>query len=124
MMKKDKNEVNALKQALENRRGPGLPSNFSFMMMEKVRLEAEKKRKRIRNIVWISLGSASVFIFAMLGYVLYAIDFNLAEYMPEVNLVRPPGEIMDFYYYIGFLVIVLLGLDYWMRNKRRKYLDE
>jgi len=124
MTEKDKNGNNALKQALENRRGPGLPSNFSFRMMEKVHLEAEKKRKRIRNIAWISLAAACVFILTMLGGFLYITDFNLAEYMPKLNITSPRGDIMDFYYYIGFLVLVLLGLDYWFRTKRRKYLDE
>lgn len=124
MMEKDKNGSNALKQALGNRRGQGLPSNFSFRMMEKVRLEAEKKRKRQRNFSWLLLGGACVFILGLLGLFLYYIKFDIKEYLPQLTFNRPAGEIMDFYYYIGFLVILLLGLDFWLRNKRRKYLDE
>lgn len=40
---------NALKQALRKRQPGNLPSNFNYRMMEQVRLEAEKQRKRERT---------------------------------------------------------------------------
>lgn len=124
MKEKDKSGNNVLRQALENRRGQGLPSNFSFRMMEKVRIEAEKKRKRQRNIVWLSLAGGCVFILGLLGFVLYNMQFDLMEYLPKLNINRPSGEITDFYSYIAVLVVILLALDYWLRSRRKKYLDE
>ena len=46
----DVNGNNTIKKALERRQTTGLPSNFSFRMMEQVRAEAlkmERRRKRI-----------------------------------------------------------------------------
>ena len=53
----DVNGNNTIKKALERRQTTGLPSNFSFRMMEQVRAEAlkmERRRKRILSLIHIS----------------------------------------------------------------------
>lgn len=116
---------NALKKALEKREIGGLPSNFSYRMMEKVRLEAEKKRRKQKVMIWASLISASLAILGLLVYVLFFyLEFNIADYMPEVEITTPSGPLVGFYWYIGSLVGLLLGLDYWVRNKRRKLQEQ
>ena len=47
------NTGNMLKQALERRQTEQLSSNFSYRMMERIHLEAEKQTKRKTSIGWL-----------------------------------------------------------------------
>ena len=49
------NTGNMLKQALERRQTEQLSSNFSYRMMERIHLEAEKQTKRKTSIGWVAL---------------------------------------------------------------------
>lgn len=119
----DRKMDSTIKSALKRREGEGLPFNFSYRMMEQVRLEVCKKRKRQRMILYISLVVASLAIIGMLVYFLFFyLDISWNSYIPHVELVelpKLPKDIIGFYWYIGGLVIALLGLDYWVRSKRK-----
>ena len=58
-MEAEKNKAgnmnSVLRQALERRQTEHLSSNFSYRMMERVRLEAERQRKRRVRIGWMAL---------------------------------------------------------------------
>lgn len=118
----DKKENNAIKSALIRREGEGLPFNFSYRMMEKVHVEVVKKRKRQRLILYVSLAGASLAIISMLVYFLFFyLDINWKNMVPPVEVVelpKLPKDTIEFYWYIGGLVIALLGLDYWVRSRR------
>ncbi|MDL2299430.1 hypothetical protein LJC21_01840 [Bacteroides sp. OttesenSCG-928-E20] len=127
-MEEVENRNTALKKALERRGGQELPSNFSYRMMEKVHLEAVRKRKRQKLFVWSSLIAATLLILSMLIYFLFFYmelepgSVRLA--MPQIKTQPLPKAMMDFYWYIGAIVMILLGLDYVLRNKRRKFFEE
>ena len=112
---------NMLKQALTRREACALPSNFTYRMMKEVRLAAERKRKRQALFTWISLIAAVLFFIALAVYfIVFYLGFNIKEYIPTFEFVRPSVEMVGFYWYVGFLALVLLGLDYRMRIHKRK----
>lgn len=117
-------DKNMLKKALEKREGNGLPFNFSYRMMEKVQLEAEKKRKRQRLIITLSLIAACLFITGLLVYFLFFyLEINVSEYVPilDIKAIKIDKSISDFYWFIGGAVVVLLGIDFWIRNRWKKH---
>ncbi len=92
-MEAEKNKAgnmnSVLRQALERRQTEHLSSNFSYRMMERVRLEAERQRKRRVRIGWMAL----------------------------LTDVRQDSSLLKFYVYIASLVLILLGIDSWLRKK-------
>ena len=111
------NMRSALKQALERRQVERLSSNFSYRMMEHIRLEAEKQRKRKAKISWVALLTS---VLALLGlgiyFLFFYVDINFADYLPQTD-VRSEAPLLKFYIYIALLVLILLGVDYWLRKK-------
>lgn len=113
----DNSRKNALKQVLERRQTYSLPSNFSYRMMERVHLEAEKQKKRRASISWLALLTS---VFSLVGMVVYFLffylDIHFADYLPQVDI-RQSFFLFEFYGYIALLVLILLGVDYWVRKK-------
>lgn len=111
------NMRSALKQALERRQMERLSSNFSYRMMGHIRLEAEKQRKRKAKISWVALLTS---VLALLGlgiyFLFFYVDINFADYLPQTD-VRSEAPLLKFYIYIALLVLILLGVDYWLRKK-------
>ena len=111
------NMRSALKQALERRQVERLSSNFSYRMMGHIRLEAEKQRKRKAKISWVALLTS---VLALLGlgiyFLFFYVDINFADYLPQTD-VRSEAPLLKFYIYIALLVLLLLGVDYWLRKK-------
>lgn len=111
------NMRSALKQALERRQVERLSSNFSYRMMGHIRLEAEKQRKRKAKISWVALLTS---VLALLGlgiyFLFFYVDINFADYLPQTD-VRSEAPLLKFYIYIALLVLILLGVDYWLRKK-------
>ncbi len=111
------NMRSALKQALERRQMEVLSSNFSYRMMGHIRLEAEKQRKRKAKISWVALLTS---VLALLGlgiyFLFFYVDINFADYLPQTD-VRSEAPLLKFYIYIALLVLLLLGVDYWLRKK-------
>lgn len=113
----EENMRSALKQALERRQMERLSSNFSYRMMGHIRLEAEKQRKRKAKISWVALLTS---VLALLGlgiyFLFFYVDINFADYLPQTD-VRSEAPLLKFYIYIALLVLILLGVDYWLRKK-------
>ena len=111
------NMRSALKQALERRQVERLSSNFSYRMMGHIRLEAEKQRKRKAKISWVALLTS---VLALLGlgiyFLFFYVDINFADSLPQTD-VRSEAPLLKFYIYIALLVLLLLGVDYWLRKK-------
>nr|WP_285828003.1 hypothetical protein [Bacteroides acidifaciens] len=107
----------ALKQALERRQMEVLSSNFSYRMMGHIRWEAEKQRKRKARISWVALLTS---VLALLGlgiyFLFFYVDINFTDYLPQTD-VRSEAPLLKFYIYIALLVLILLGVDYWLRKK-------
>lgn len=111
------NMRSALKQALERRQMEVLSSNFSCRMMGHIRREAEKQRKRKARISWVALLTS---VLALLGlgiyFLFFYVDINFTDYLPQTD-VRSEAPLLKFYIYIALLVLILLGVDYWLRKK-------
>lgn len=113
------NTENALKRALEKRQSGSLPSNFTFKMMEQIRLEAVKQEKRKQRISVIFLVVALLTILASSIYCLFFyLDFKLIDMIPDLKVPTLSVSLFGFYTYIALLVLGLLGVDYWIRKKK------
>jgi hypothetical protein len=91
-----------------------LPASFREDLMARILKETAKRKKRaeIAGLVMIILASAGIMGVAV-GALLYAGLPRIAWRMPE--LVTWP-----FYSYIGALVLLLLGIDYCIRQEHKK----
>ncbi|KAA6304299.1 hypothetical protein EZS27_044055, partial [termite gut metagenome] len=90
-------------------------------MMQQIQLEAKKQRRRNKVISLCSLFIACLSLIGLAVYIfVFYIDFNLSDYISNFKISLPPSQLMDFYSYIGFLTLGLLGIDYWFRQKQEK----
>ncbi|KAA6324881.1 hypothetical protein EZS27_025844 [termite gut metagenome] len=109
------------KQVLKKRMRDELPSNFTYRMMQQIQLEAKKQHRHKRVISLCSLLIACLSLIGLAVYVfVFYMDFNLSNYISYFKISLPPSQLMDFYSYIGFLTLGLLGIDYWFRQKQKK----
>jgi hypothetical protein len=115
-MKQDK----AVKNVLANKVGY-LPSDFEDKVMRRVFVEAEKKSKKnyFCNLAFVSLVAITMLCgtFYLLTHVysfsilkLFSLNYFSAEHK----------SFFAFYFYIAFLVLSLLGLDYVFRQFMKK----
>lgn len=124
-METGKNNYPELKKALEIRAGSGLPSNFNYRMMGRIRLEAERRKKRHWLISWVALILASLLLIGFGAYMLMPyVEFDVMDYLPQIERTQSSSELAIFYWYIASLILILLGFDYWMRKRKRKAIHE
>ena len=91
-------------------------------IMHQVMLEAERMHKRNerlnRLICVLSLVLMAVFAFGVFYYINESFDFTI----PDISF--PDLSLFSFYIYIGFLALILLGIDHKFReiykNKHKK----
>lgn len=97
---------NTLKQVLEKRKSGSLSSNFTFRMMEQIRVEAVKQERRKKRNLLFSLLAA---LFVMLGTLVYYLFFLFrfqsigfyASFEAVFNLF-PVNSFLCLYCVIGF----------------------
>lgn len=119
-MSVNKNMESTLKKALVQRQTVGLPSNFSFRMMKQIRVEAQKIEKRKKRIAVLFLGITIVTLIALVVYCLFFyLDFRIIDLFPRWNLLESSFSLLGFYSYIALLALGLLGIDYWIRKKKK-----
>ena len=94
-MKTNKDKDRLLKEVLRKSSSESLPFNFTNKMMAQINVEAQKKQKRATalNVCFLLLRNIT--------------------FSPE------SGSILGFYFYIGLLVLGLLGLDYYLRKLKQ-----
>ena len=119
-METKENTGNVLKQALEQRKGGNLPSNFSFRMMEKIHQEAILLQKRKdRNLLITLIAVVVLLVGAVAGYFIYEWSTRpVFTELPALDVPDASSPMVGFYCYIAFLGFILLGIDYWFRHKR------
>lgn len=114
-----KHTENALKQALQRRQPGRLPSNFNYRMMEQIRLEAEKQQKRKERVMLCGMIAGILLLLGVGVYTLvFKLEFNFKEYLSGMDFSHADSSLLAFYSYIATLVLLLLGLDYWLRKKK------
>lgn len=120
-MDAEKEKMNPLKQAIGRSIEGGLPSNFNYRMMEQIRVEAEKQRKRRAFRLMFFLIAVS-FSFLMMGVctLFFYLELTPMDYLTGWELKKVDWSSIGFYGYLGVLVLLLLGLDHWIRNRQRK----
>lgn len=96
---------NTLKQVLEKRKSGSLSSNFTFRMMEQIRVEAVKQERRKRGICFLFIGCfvCDVGYFSLLFVFLFrfqSIGFY-ASFEAVFNLF-PVNSFLCLYCVIGF----------------------
>lgn len=113
---------NTLKQALEKRNPGCLSSNFTFRMMEQIRIEAAKQERRRKRYLLLSLLTASAVMLGTFVYFLFFyLGFRPSDLMPHLELSSASSPLIAFYAYIALLALGLLGIDYWVRRKKSIY---
>jgi len=122
---KTENKDNMLKQAMERRVNSCLPSNFNYQMMNKIRLEAATQHRRRKVVSWCWLIAGALSLLGMGVYILvFYLKVSLTDFIPMKESIKPATDLIAFYWYIAVLVLILLGLDHWMRWYRRKAMDK
>jgi len=114
------NQDKALKKVLTRKTG-GLPPGFDKRVMEQVLLEAKRK---IQLNYFRSLGLVAFVSLSMVAgtaYVLYHYtSFNFFDFLSGLKMPDMSSPMFVFYFYIAFLILILLGLDTYIRNWRNK----
>lgn len=116
-MKTNQNQDKLLKEVLRKSSSENLPFNFTSRMMEQIHAEARRKRRRatVLNLVLLLFTSASLIGFATYLLTVY-FSIDIIESLRNMRFSAESGAIFNFYIYIGFLVLGLLGLDYYLRK--------
>jgi hypothetical protein len=114
------NQDNALRKGLKARQKKDLPYAFENRLMNQIMLEAVKKKKRTNAL---TMSIISLVSFCMIvGVVLvlkYYLSVDLSFSMPVSHFTPESKPLFGFFFYIGFLVLVLLGVDAWVRKKNQ-----
>ncbi|WP_321425742.1 hypothetical protein [uncultured Bacteroides sp.] len=116
-MKTNQDKDSLLKEVLRKSSSESLPFNFTNRMMEQINAEAQKKQRRAAglNLCFLLLASAS--LIGLATYLLMSnFSFNIIESLRNISFSSESGSIFGFYFYIGLLVLGLLGLDYYLRK--------
>lgn len=109
-----------LKEALERRKTGELPSNFTFRMMQQVQQEVVRRKKRNRMLFRISFVASVLFVLGLLVYVLFFyLGIQPKEFFLQLEIPKVSSDYIGFYFYIGALALILLGLDHWLRYRYR-----
>ncbi len=111
----------ALKSALNNRRPTNLPYGFEQLMMRRILLEAERKKKR--SFVWglIVISFVSIGMIAATIYILtYYFSFSMYLTLPDISFSSQTQSWFVACGYIAVLMLALLALDGYFRNLWQK----
>ena len=111
----------ALKSALNNRRPTNLPYGFEQLMMRRILLEAERKKKR--SFVWglivisfVSIGMIAATIYILTCY----LSFSMYLALPDISFSSQTQSWFVACGYIAVLMLALLALDGYFRNLWQK----
>lgn len=115
-MNKDKALIRTL-----NRRSDELSGGFEERLMNRILQEAEKKSRRdyllgllLAGAVSLAMVAGAVFVFV------YYFSFDLRDLFSGIRIRFEYSSLYTYCFYIAFLVLVLLGLDYKFRKIMKK----
>ena len=119
------NQDKAIIKALKTLEGPILSNNFSSGMMNRIYLvEAKKKRRAYIGslclLSTVSLGMIAMAVYLLRDYLSDNFTFHLPTFASLIESVSKYG----FCFYIAFLTIVLISLDYYFRSAYQKHKSE
>ncbi len=115
------NNDKALKKVLERRSGD-LPYGFDKRLMDKIMIEAGKQSKRSYYLSILMVSLVSVAIFVTVFFLLnHFIGFNILEIFSGINFGSEDKTIYSFSIYISVIILLLLGVDFKIREKIGKH---
>jgi hypothetical protein len=119
------NQDKAIIKALKTLEGPILSDNFSSGMMNRIYLvEAKKKRRAYIGSLCllsaVSLGMISMAVYLLRDYLSDKLTFQLPGPETLIESISRYG----FGFYIAFLTIILIALDYYFRSAWQKHKNE
>lgn len=94
--------------------GESLPKDFRMHMMWKIEAEAARIRKRNERLGLLAVIIASLAIITLAVFAIIYLE------IPKITISIPALSSLPFYFYIGGLVLLLLGGDYLMRKRYRQ----
>ncbi|KAA6318300.1 hypothetical protein EZS27_031675 [termite gut metagenome] len=120
MSTEQKDIHNSLKQALKKRMNMELSSNFTYRLMQQIRLESERqyRRKKVMGLFLLLTACLLLIGLAVSVFVFY-VELHLSDYLSSFKPSLSSSHLITFYSYIGLLTLGLLGMDYWFRQKRK-----
>ena len=115
------NNDKAIRKALQSTESPRLSADFNSRMMAEVYRAVERKKKRayvlgLCLISGVSLTLIGLAVYVFLTYIPWKFTFELPKF-PKVHLSSESKSMYAFSFYIAFLSLILIGLDYWIRRK-------
>ncbi len=115
-MNKDKALIKTL-----NRHSDELPVGFEERLMSRIVLEAEKKSRRDYVLSLLLVGAVSLAMIAGAVFVfVYYFSFDIRDLFSGIRIRFEYSSLYTYCFYIAFLVLVLLGLDYKFRKIMKK----
>lgn len=119
-MKTDK----ALHKALQRHKNTGLSFGFDQRVMKAVFIAAEKRKKRSTVLSFALVSLVSLLIIGGATYLIKTYtSFCFSLTFPRIHFSEESRDILFFSFYIGSIVLVLLGFDSFFRklkNDREK----
>lgn len=114
------NQDELLKETLRKSSFETLSVDFTNKVMEQINVEAQRKHRRAARLNFVLLLLASASLIGLTTYLLRAyFSFNIIESLINLRYSPESSPIFGFYFYIGFLVLGLLGLDYYLRKLKQ-----
>ena len=79
----------------------------------------EKEQKRKERVMLCGMITGILLLLGVGVYTLvFKLEFNFKEYLSGMDFSHADSSLLAFYSYIATLVLLLLGLDYWLRKKK------
>jgi hypothetical protein len=115
------NDDKALRKVLERRSGD-LPYGFDKRLMDKIMIEARKQSKRSYYLSILLVSLVSVAIFVTVFFLLnHFFGFNILEIFSKIEFGTGDKNIYSFSIYISVIILLLLGVDFKIREKIGKH---
>ena len=112
------NNDKAIIKALQSTESSKLPDNFNSRLMTRVYRAAEQKKKRAYILSLCLASGVSLVLIAMAVFLLNNyFAFNLGLHLPKWNVNAQSISVYGFSFYIALLILILVGLDHYLRHK-------
>jgi hypothetical protein len=114
------NNDKAIIKALQSTESPRLSADFNSRLMAEVYRAVERKKNQayalgLGLISGVSLALIGLAIYVFVAYIPWNFTFEFPMF-PKVHLSSESKSMYAFSFYIAFLSLILIGLDYWIRR--------
>ena len=112
------NHNKAIIKALKSTKSPMLSADFNARLMTQIYHAAERKKKRVYILNLCLISGVSLVLIAMAVYLLNNyFSFNLSIHLPKFNVTPQSITVYGFSFYIALLILILIGIDHYLRQR-------